>query len=109
MDWYREEASVFLFNRVQHWAKIMRVRPGRTSVRDQRTRWGSCSSAGNISLSFRLIMVPEPMSDYVVVHELAHIKHKNHSKDFWGLVGRFIPDYKERRRWLGENRGKLIC
>lgn len=73
------------------------------SIRDQKTRWGSCSGRGNLSFNWRLILAPPEILDYVVVHELCHLTHMNHSKDFWGLVGKVLPDYKDRRKWLKEN------
>ncbi len=73
------------------------------TVRDQKTRWGSCSGRGTLSFNWRLILAPPEILDYVVVHELCHLTHMNHSKDFWNLVGSVIPDYKIRRKWLKEN------
>lgn len=73
------------------------------TIRDQKTRWGSCSGRGTLSFNWRLILAPPEILDYVVVHELCHLTHMNHSKEFWGLVGKVIPDYKERRKWLKEN------
>lgn len=105
--WYREEARVVFSNKVYSYARKMRLKPGRISVRDQKTKWGSCSSTGNLSFSWRLVMMPEDMIDYVVVHELSHIRHKNHGKDFWALVGSFLPDYKERKDWFKQNGWKF--
>lgn len=73
------------------------------TIRDQKTRWGSCSGRGTLSFNWRLILAPTEILDYVVVHELCHLTHMNHSKEFWGLVGSVIPDYKARRKWLKEN------
>lgn len=73
------------------------------SIRDQKTRWGSCSSKGNLSFNWRLILAPSEILDYVVVHELCHLTYMNHSKDFWNMVASIIPDYKIRRKWLKEN------
>jgi len=105
--WYREEARVFLSNKTYFYAQKMRLKPGRIAIRDQKTRWGSCSARGNLNFSWRLIMMPENIVDYVVVHELCHIRHKNHGKDFWALVGSVIPDYKEKRAWLKQNGGRF--
>ncbi len=73
------------------------------SVRDTSSRWGSCSREGDISLSFRLLFMPQEILDYVIIHELAHTRYRSHGKRFWELVGRAVPDHKERRRWLREN------
>lgn len=82
---------------------------GPVRIKDQLTRWGSYSRGTNtLSLNFRLLLAPPGILDYVIVHELAHIKELNHSREFWGLVGRTVPDYKERRKWLRRNGGKLV-
>ena len=73
------------------------------TIRDQKTRWGSCSGRGTLSFNWRLILAPPEILDYVVVHELCHLTHMNHSKEFWGLVSKVLPDYKVRRKWLKEN------
>ena len=73
------------------------------TIRDQKTRWGSCSGRGTLSFNWRLILAPPEILDYVVVHELCHLTHMNHSKEFWELVGKVLPDYKVRRKWLKEN------
>lgn len=73
------------------------------SIREQKTRWGSCSSSGMLSFNWKLMLAPPGILDYVVVHELCHFRHMNHSADFWNMVGEIIPDYKERRKWLAEN------
>jgi len=72
------------------------------SVRDTLARWGSCSPDGSISLSFKLLFMPDSILDYVIVHELAHTKYKSHGKRFWTLVERVVPDYREKRKWLRE-------
>ncbi len=81
----------------------------RVSLKRQSTRWGSCSKrSGRINLNFRLLFAPEGILDYVITHELAHLKESNHSQAFWRLVGTAMPDYKERARWLRKN-GGTIC
>lgn len=75
---------------------------GKLTVRDNKSRWGSCSPGGDISLNFRLLFLPEEILDYVIVHELAHTKYRSHGVRFWGLVEKAIPDHMERRKWLRE-------
>ena len=94
--------------RVAYYAQIMAVRYGRITIRNQRTRWGSCSSKGNLNFNCLLMLVPPRVMDYVVVHELCHLKQMNHSKAFWLLVENVLPDYKESRKWLKENGAQLI-
>lgn len=77
------------------------------TVRDQKTRWGSCSSRGTLSFNYRLIFAPPQVLDYVVVHELCHLTHMNHSKDFWNKVASVMPEYKVYRLWLKEHGQEL--
>jgi predicted metal-dependent hydrolase len=79
----------------------------RIAIRDQRTRWGSCSSRGTLSFSWRLVLAPEAVADYVVVHELCHLREPNHSPRFWQLVEMARPQYREQRRWLAEHGWEL--
>ena len=101
--WYRREAATHLAGRVEHYSPRLDVRPSKVSIRGQRSRWGSCSGKGTVSLNWRLMMVPGELVDYVVVHELCHLRHMNHSPQFWALVGGTIPDYRQRRRRLNEH------
>jgi predicted metal-dependent hydrolase len=75
---------------------------GRVAIRDQRSRWGSCSSRGNLNFNYRVLFLPEHLLDLVIVHELCHLREMNHSADFWALVAQTIPDHKERRRLLSK-------
>ena len=81
---------------------------GRITIRAQKTRWGSCSAQGNLNFNCLLMLCPERVRDYVVVHELCHRREMNHSKRFWSEVERIMPDYAVHRRWLKENGGRLI-
>jgi Predicted metal-dependent hydrolase len=101
--WLRELARAEIEKTVLRLSAVMRVSPKTVAIRDQRTRWGSCSSSGTLSFNWRLIMVPPTVMEYVVVHELAHMTVPNHSADFWRRVGQFYPSYKEARAWLRKN------
>ena len=105
--WYRREAATWFAGRVEHYAPRLGVRPSRVTIRGQRSRWGSCSGKGTVSLNWRLMMVPSALADYVVVHELCHLRHMNHSPRFWAMVGGVVPDYRERRRSLNALQGRL--
>lgn len=105
--WYRQEAVTVIRERVELYAAISGLAYGRFTVTDARSRWGSCSAADGVSFSWRLVMAPIDVIDYVVVHELTHIRHKDHSKRFWTAVAAVYPEYEESRAWLKEN-GHLL-
>jgi predicted metal-dependent hydrolase len=105
--WLASEAQTAIINQVQLRAKEMGVQPSSLSIRSQRTRWGSCSTRGTLSFNWRLIMAPPEVLDYVVVHELAHMKQRNHSKAFWAVVARYCPDYLKHRNWLKQNQAAM--
>lgn len=77
------------------------------SIRNQKTRWGSCSSRGTLSFNYRLMLAPAEVLDYVIVHELCHLTHMNHSKDFWSMVERIMPDFRFSKKWLKEHGQEL--
>ena len=97
---YRRQAKARLEERAAYFASRMGVSYQRISVRAAKTRWGSCSSKGNLNFNWRLVLAPREVLDYVVVHELAHRKEMNHSPAFWAEVEKILPDYRERRKWL---------
>ena len=99
-----ERAKQILPARIQYYAKIMGVTYGKVTLREQKTRWGSCSSKGNLNFNWKLALMPDEILDYVVVHELAHRMEMNHSDKFWKIVENVLPDYRERRKWLKECR-----
>lgn len=105
--WYREAARQTLTEKTARWAALIGVRPGRIFIREQKSRWGSCSGRGNLNYNWLIIMAPEQIIDYLVIHELCHIKIPNHSADFWRLVAQWAPDCKASRRWLKDN-GRLL-
>lgn len=101
--WLRTQATNRFSERVPLLADLVGCDVQRVTIRDQRTRWGSCSSRNTISLNWRLIMAPDSVSDYVIYHELAHLTHMNHSAKFWQLVSGYIPSYKEAEKWLKDH------
>ncbi len=106
---YRDAAKDYIPKRVEHYHSYTGGNYTKITIRDQKTRWGSCSSNGTLSFSFRLMMAPPRVLDYVVVHELCHLTYMNHSKEFWNMVENILPDYKEHRKWLKENGHTLHC
>ncbi len=94
--------------RVEDFAKKICVSYGRITIRNQRTRWGSCSSKGNLNFNCLLMLAPPAVRDYVVVHELCHRKEMNHSGAFWAEVKKILPDYKISVQWLKDEGGQLI-
>lgn len=104
----RAQAKTVLAQRVEYFARQIGVTYGKITVRDQKTRWGSCSQAGNLNFNFRLILAPQEVLDYVVVHELCHRRQMNHSAQFWNEVAQVLPDYRARKAWLAENGWRLI-
>jgi hypothetical protein len=99
-DWLKSEVRQDLATRVQHHANALNCTPKRVSVRDQSTRWGSCSSTGTLSFSWRLIFAPAHVLDYVAAHEVAHLREMNHGPKFWRLVKQTMPHLHEARCWL---------
>lgn len=96
----REAARAQINDRVAYWSAEMGIYPKRVAIRDQRSRWGSASTLGNLNFNWRITHMPSDVFDYVVIHELAHLREMNHSADFWSIVAAFSPDYQDHRRWL---------
>ncbi|MBD3329019.1 DUF45 domain-containing protein [Candidatus Dojkabacteria bacterium] len=102
-DWYREELRSFVNDKARQYAQNLEVEYKKIRITGAKTRWGSCSGKKNLNFSWRLIMAPEEIIDYVVVHELCHLREMNHSKRFWELVSTIVPDWKDKRKWFKEN------
>jgi len=102
-EWYRTQARKICTQRASEMSRELDVSFQRIRISSARTRWGSCSSRGTLSFTWRLVMAPLEIIDYVVLHELAHLREPNHSKRFWAIVEQYMPDYKQRRTWLKQH------
>ncbi len=96
----KEIARARVHQKLEHFNQYYGFTWGRVAIRNQRSRWGSCSKKGNLNFNYRIVYLPEELQDYIIVHELCHLRMFNHSKAFWALVGEVIPDYKIRRKAL---------
>ncbi len=103
IKWYKAEAKKKIKERCDIYSKITGYRPNSVKITNAQKRWGSCSSKGTINFSWRLIMATEDVIDYVIVHELVHLKQRDHSRLFWNKVKDTLPDYKIRQKWLKDN------
>lgn len=103
-----DKAKEYIPERVEYYASIMGLDYNRITIRNQKTRWGSCSAKGNLNFNCLLMLAPADVIDYVVVHELCHLIEMNHSSRFWAEVERVLPDYKKSRLWLKRNGGAVI-
>jgi predicted metal-dependent hydrolase len=104
----RESARAAITARATHWAAVLGVEYKRIAIKSQRTMWGSCSRKGNLNFNWRLAAAPPEALDYVVIHELCHLREMNHSKKFWAHVALACPDFKQRRRWLRANTAAVM-
>jgi predicted metal-dependent hydrolase len=103
IEWYRAQALKVISERVAWYSRMTGWEYKSVKISNAKTRWGSCGPSGTLNFSWRLIMAPPKIVDYLVVHELAHLKHRDHSARFWNTVKTILPDYKERDRWLRDN------
>ena len=108
ISWYKKKANEYINQRIVFLNRMLKLRHENIRITSAKSRWGSCSEDNNLAFSFRLIMAPPDIIDYVIVHELMHIKEKNHSPKFWQRVAAVMPAYKKHRRWLKDNHHKFI-
>ena len=106
-DWYLHRAIDKLEQKTSIYAEQMGVQPTQIKVKEYKSRWGSCNTRGEISYNWKIIMTPHRIVDYVVIHELCHLIHHNHSKQYWNQVRSIVPDYQSKRDWLKTNVGLL--
>ncbi|WP_180272781.1 M48 family metallopeptidase [Konateibacter massiliensis] len=105
--WYKEQAREFVLERISFYSPLIKKPIGDVRIKSQKKRWGSCSSQGNLNFNWRIILMPDKMSDYIVVHEMCHLKYLNHSRSYWDSVASILPDYKERENWIKRNTFRL--
>lgn len=108
VEMLKASAKKYLPQRVAYYAKIVGVEYGNITVRCQKSRWGSCTSKGNLNFNCLLMLLPEAVSDYVIVHELCHRRHMDHSPAFWCEVKRYMPDYEKHRAYLRSEGSVLL-
>lgn len=106
--WYQRRAYEVVTERATYYSCVSGIKFKEINISDAKKRWGSCSPNGNLNIAWRLVMAPLRVIDYVIVHELSHIKIRNHSKEFWHRVGNVIPDYKNDEKWLRDNGHFLV-
>ncbi|MBR3810858.1 MAG: M48 family metallopeptidase [Agathobacter sp.] len=101
--WYKKQAAAYITKRVEYYKDIVGVTVNSVSIKSRKSQWGSCDSNGDITFSWRLVMARPEAIDYVVIHELCHRKHMDHSREFWNQVQKYMPDFKAQKQWLEEN------
>ncbi len=106
-DWLQQQAEAFLPQRLKYWSERLQLFPVSLKIRSYRSRWGSCDQQRRITLNNRLMMAPQAIIDYVIIHELCHLLELNHSPAFWAQVERHCPDYVDKRRWLRSQGAEL--
>jgi predicted metal-dependent hydrolase len=97
---YKERASIFIAGKVRQLNTVYGYHYRKINVKNQKTRWGSCSRGGNLNFNYKILFLPEKMQDYIIAHEICHLKEFNHSKNFWALVARTVPDHAAVRKEL---------
>ncbi len=102
-NWYKGKAYEIIYNKVNYYSLQSGFKYKKINITNAQKRWGSCSNRGNLNFSWRLVMAPEKVIDYVTIHEVTHLKERNHSKKFWSKVELLMPDYKIPQKWLKKN------
>lgn len=101
--WYKKQAFAYISKRVEYYQSIVGVTVNSVSIKSRKSQWGSCDSNGDLTFSWRLVMARPEAIDYVVIHELCHRKHMDHSREFWNEVQKYMPDFKKQKQWLEES------
>jgi predicted metal-dependent hydrolase len=105
--WYRAQALEVFIAKADAFKEKMGVKYKAILIRGQKTRWGSCAPSGNLTLNWKLLFAPERIIDYVIIHELAHLRHMNHSRQFWSMVESYCPRWREYRKWLSHHEEEM--
>lgn len=107
-QWFRTQARDIFTEKTHYWSKILGLAPTAIHIRTQKTRWGSCNpKTGTLNFNWKILIAPDEIIDYLVVHELCHLRIPNHSRDFWQLVGAILPDYQAHKTWLKQYGSEL--
>lgn len=101
-NWYKKAAHESIQDRLDYYCRIIGLSYSTMRTKEQKTRWGSCSKKGNLNFNWKLIMSPQWVIDYVIVHEICHLRYMNHSKEYWKMVSLYVPEYKKAREWLNK-------
>ncbi|AFV22846.1 hypothetical protein Mpsy_0637 [Methanolobus psychrophilus R15] len=107
MEYYQQKAEQVISERVKRYLKYFDNEPSLVKVQDLKGKWGNCSKTNQLRFNWRIVMATTSIIDYVVVHEMCHLKHKNHSKEYWDSIKTILPDYEKRKEWLRIN-GKIL-
>ncbi|GAK41830.1 SprT family zinc-dependent metalloprotease [Paenibacillus urinalis] len=107
VEWVKHRGMIFTKDRVSKFTDKFQQYPNKIIIKDQEQRWGSCTTAGNMLLNWRIFLAPASIVDYVLVHELVHLKYMNHSKEYWETVRMLLPDYEQKKDWLRVNGSTL--
>lgn len=105
--YFKQQAQKLILSKVEYYAALTQLTPTSIKIRQYRARWGSCNSRGELSFNYLLMMLPIPVIDYVIVHELCHLRYLNHSKYFWQLVTEHFPGYLDAKKWIKANQSAL--
>jgi len=107
IKWYQDKAKEKIPERVAYYEKFFAEKRGRIIIKEQKKRWASCTKEGTLTFNWKGIIAPANILDYIIVHEMCHLRFMNHSKEFWEMLGRVLPDYESRKEWLMNNGIKL--
>jgi len=107
-DWLLQKYTPYVKKKINHFVEILHVKPKEFQIRDLKSKWGSATVSGHIHLNLHLLKTPKKMIDYVILHELAHLKIKGHRHEFWAYLEKFMPDYEKRKKWLDENNTEIF-